>query len=153
MVQSVLSNPTLSLLEKVAQFGERRHGILAGNVANINTPYYRMRDLPVADFQQALKQAVEGARRPHAAGPVAPPDSASAASGAFSGRSLDALFPERLFEAELAPPRNLTFQDANNRSIEKQVMELTKNTMMQNFAVELLRFQMSALQAVISERP
>jgi len=58
-----------------------------------------------------------------------------------------------VFQASDANPENLTFQDANNRSLEMQVMEMTKNSMMQNFALQLIRFQMNSLQSVISEQP
>jgi len=150
MTQALLSNTTLSLLEKVAVFGERRHELLAGNIANINTPNYRMRDLPVSEFRDALKSAVKHSRASRTGSTTS---AAAETTTAATSRSIDDLFPQRLYEAETAPPNNLTFQDANNRSIEQQTMELTKNTMMQNFAIELLRFQMSALQAVIDERP
>lgn len=149
MTASLLSSPTTTLLEKMAVFGERRHEILAGNVANINTPHYRMRDLPVDDFQQALKAAVqELQRRPSLT--AAPSENPSA--GNVSPASVEEFFPQRLFESAPARPGNLTFQDDNNRSIERQVMELTKNSLMQNFVVEMLRFQMQALQTVISEQ-
>jgi flagellar basal-body rod protein FlgB len=127
-------------------FGERRHEVLAGNIANISTPTYRMRDLPVREFEQALQAAV--ARQQ--AGPAA-----SAADGIPSAATAgnDDLFPQRMFQATDVPPDTLTFQDANNRSLETQVMQLTKNSMMQNFALQLIRFQMNSLQSVISERP
>lgn len=148
MTHALLSNRTLSLLEKVAMFGERRHEILAGNIANINTPNYRMRDLPVARFQEALQAAVAGAQSRSAGDSTVEVGPASVQRG-----GLEELFPPQLFQAREAPAGNLTFQDGNNRSIEQQVMELTKNTMMQNLVVELMRFQMNALQAVIDERP
>ena len=147
MVQSLLSNPSLNLLEKVAAFGERRHAVLAGNIANIMTPTYRMRDLPVAAFQNALREAVE---RQHA-GPAAAAADAQTSNGRAKG--IDDLFPARLFQSVTADPRNLTFQDANNRSIERQTMELTKNSMMQSLALELIRFQLNTMQSIISERP
>lgn len=145
MAQSVINNSTMSLLEKAAAFGQRRHEVLAGNIANINTPRYRMRDLSVSDFQQALKQAVAELQSKHSSSP---------AGGGMSGPTeVEEFFPRRLYEVIQPSDGNLTFQDANDRSIERQVMELTKNTMMQNFAIEMLRFQMESLQAVISERP
>ncbi|MBW3539657.1 MAG: flagellar basal body rod protein FlgB [Planctomycetes bacterium] len=136
---------TLGLLEKLAVFGQRRHEVLAGNVANIDTPGYRTRDLPVEEFQQALREAVAGSGRS--------PTSSGAVSGGQSPAELADFFPARLFRAREADPSNLVFHDGNNRSIEREMMEMTKNSMMQSFAVELMAAQMNLLQAVISERP
>jgi flagellar basal-body rod protein FlgB len=147
MQSSFLSTPTLDLLERAAVFGERRHEVLAGNIANISTPTYRMRDLPVREFEQALQAAVERQQ----AAPAS--TSATTASEPAPANRVDDLFPARVFQASDANPENLTFQDANNRSLEMQVMEMTKNSMMQNFALQLIRFQMNSLQSVISEQP
>lgn len=156
MLQSLFEGSTLGLLEKAAVFGERRQDVLAANIANIDTPNYKTRDLPVEAFQKALQAAVA---RLHGRGSSSP--SGASAHGALRGASLapvsspaslEQLFPEDLFQATAAPRRNLTFQDANNRSIETEFMEMTKNNMMQNFAVELMHAQMNLLQAVIREQ-
>lgn len=142
MLQSTFNASTLPLLEKLAVFGERRQEVLAGNIANIDTPEYKMRDLPVEKFQDALRRAVMRRARP-------------ASSGfASSTRAPDEeeLFHEDLFRAVESPQQNITFQDANNRSIEHQMMEMTKNSMMQQFAVELMGTQYRMLETVISER-
>jgi flagellar basal-body rod protein FlgB len=54
---------TFPLLEQLAAFTERRHEVLTGNIANISTPDYKTRDLPVAKFQEALQQAVTNQQR------------------------------------------------------------------------------------------
>ena len=120
--------------------------IIGDNIANINTPSYRMRDLPVDAFREALKRAVEQQRESVAQ------SSSSSAAGPIVQTPVEDFFPGWLFEAVQAPAKNITFQDANNRSIETQLMELTKNSMMQNFVIELMRTQFSMLQNAISER-
>ncbi len=149
-MSSFLSTPTTGLLEKLVVFGERRHEALAGNIANIQTPGYRMRDLPVDDFQKALQQAVAELQSPKA---TKAPIPATADPASIPGPPTESLFPDRLFQASKASPHNLTFQDANNRSVEHQMSQLIKNTMMQKFAMEMLRFQYNALQTVVSEQP
>ena len=72
MIDSLLSSTTIPLLEKVAGFGEHRQGVLAGNLANIDTPNYRTRDLPVEDFRQALKDAAELRAQPRSPGSLSP---------------------------------------------------------------------------------
>ncbi|MGE3315594.1 MAG: flagellar basal body rod protein FlgB [Planctomycetaceae bacterium] len=153
MLQPLFDGSTIPLLEKAAVFGERRHDVLAGNIANIDTPNYKTRDLPLDAFQNALRAAVNRKHSPMASGETAGPGmhSAVSATSALQATSLNELFPEDLFEASEGP-RGLTFQDANNRSIEAEFMEMTKNSMMQSFAVELMNAQMTLLQAVIREQ-
>ena len=147
MIESLFNSSTISLLEKVAVFGEKRQQVLAGNIANFDTPNYKTRDLPVEDFQQALKAAVEQRHK------ITTPQSALQFSTQTSAEKTERdLFPEELFQAVEASPQNITFQDGNNRSVEHEMMEMTKNTMMQNYAIELMRTQMAMMQMVISER-
>ncbi len=141
-MQPIFQNTPLPLLELAARFGEQRQDVLAGNVANIDTPGYRTRDLPVEEFQKALTQAM-AARSSHAPpghyGPSAPV-------------SLQELFPETLFRANEINSGHVTFQDGNNRNIEREVMEMTKNSLMQNMVIELMSAQFQMLQAAISGR-
>ena len=144
MIESLLKSSTIPLLEKMAVFGERRQEVLASNIANIDTPQYKARDLPVEDFQRALKEAVSRKQAPSTTSPF---------QSSFSTRQTDSeLFPETLFQAVEASPHNITFQDGNNRSIEHEMMEMTKNKMMYNYVIELMRAQMTMLQIAISER-
>uniref|UniRef100_A0A7C4LKS4 Flagellar basal body rod protein N-terminal domain-containing protein n=1 Tax=Schlesneria paludicola TaxID=360056 RepID=A0A7C4LKS4_9PLAN len=157
MLSPLLDQTPLPLLKQVARFTERRQEVLAGNVANIDTPGYRMRDLPVAEFRQALARAIaqlpppaDSASRYYLTGELPP----ASPAGLRAPPSLEELFPETLFQAHT--PREqpgITFQDANNRSLEQQFLQMTRNTLWQNFAVELLRRQFDQLQMVITERP
>ncbi len=147
MIDSLFNSSTIPLLANVAAFAERRHEALAGNVANISTPDYRTRDLPVAEFQAALAEAI--AHRQPADGSGKPAWSFSAAA---RSSPVTEVFPRALFRPAEAAPKSLTFQDGNNRSIENEVMEMTKNSIMQSVAVELMNSQFNRLQAVISER-
>jgi flagellar basal-body rod protein FlgB len=147
MIDALFESSTIPLLAKAAAFAERRHEALAGNIANISTPDYRTRDLPVAEFRAALEEAVSRKR---------PVDSSGRPAWSFSSisssPSAKELFPQTLFRAVPAPAKSLTFQDGNNRSIEQEVLEMTKNSIMQTVAIELMNTQLNRLQAVISER-
>jgi flagellar basal-body rod protein FlgB len=150
MSPCVINTATWNVLERVAAFGERRHEVLAGNVANIDTPNYRMRDLPIAAFEQALNDALEKLQE----------GQTSRHTISFAGMrssaqtpNFDELFPASLFRAAEPPATNITFHDGSNRSIEHQMMEMTKNAMMQNFALNVMLTQINLLQAAISERP
>lgn len=146
MLQPILNSNTLPLLEKVAAFAERRHEVLAGNIANIDTPGYKTRDLPVDAFQNALKESLRQLTRSQSPGATGLPRGAT-------NTSLSELFPADLFRAVESASKNITFQDGANRSVEHEVMELTKNSMLQSFVIELMTAQMNLLQSVISERP
>lgn len=143
MLQNVLNTTTTPLLAKTAEFAERRHGVLVENIAHINTPGYKVRDLPVDAFEQAIGTAVTLQRTcsPGYAGELS------------TAEQIEQLFTPELKQAQESAGSRLTFQDAGNRSVEREVMEMTKNVMLQNLAVQLMTAQMNQLQAVISERP
>lgn len=56
MLPSMLNNTTLPVLEQAVSFAQARHGVLAGNIANIDTPGYKTRDLSPDLFQESLKR-------------------------------------------------------------------------------------------------
>lgn len=160
MIQSLTSQTPIDLLARVAAFAERRHEVLAGNMANVSTPDYHTRDLPVGKFDAALAQA---ARRLAQTG--APPTSLSAAHrlglppGSLSEQLTlppDPAPTDALADADLYRPeqteRSLQFQDGNDRSIELEVLEMTKNSMRHTMAIELMNSYFTRLQTVISER-
>tara|TARA_R110002095_G_scaffold195600_1_gene174247 strand:+ start:134 stop:598 length:465 start_codon:yes stop_codon:yes gene_type:complete len=154
MLEQILNSNSLPMLEKMAAFAERRQDVLAGNIANIDTPGYKMRDLPVNEFQQALREAVQ--LKDHLSEPAAQRSLGmpiTLGENQSVETQLERLFPKSLFQAQEASPQNLTFQDANNRSMESQVMQMTKNSLMQQFAVQVMMSQLNQLMTVISERP
>lgn len=50
---------TIGALEQTLSFTERRHELLAGNIANMSTPDYRSRDLDVSEFQASLADSIQ----------------------------------------------------------------------------------------------
>lgn len=153
MLQPLLSQSPIDLLKQVARFSERRQEVLAGNIANIDTPGYRMRDLPVQEFQAALKRALEPTRMPGGTqpSPGVPWTMERPISPGDVTLPNGDLFPESLFQARTAETQpGITFQDANNRSVEHQFLEMTKNSMLQNFALQVMTSQYGQLQAAIT---
>lgn len=156
MLQPLLAQTPLPLLKQVARFAERRQEALAGNIANIDTPGYHMRDLPVADFRAALRAALTPTRRfsalqPSPGVPWTLERPQSPGEIGVSAASLDELFVERLFQArDVESQPGITFQDGNNRSIEHQFLEMTKNSILQNFALQVMSAQYGQLHAAIS---
>ena len=146
MFGSLFNSTTIPLLQKVAAFTERRQEVLAGNIANISTPDYKSRDLPVDAFKKTLQEAITQRQQP------GDPANANWSFTAAANADNTKLSSSDLFKASEIQGRGITFQDGNNRNIETEVMEMTRNSMLQNIAVELLNNQMNRLQAVISER-
>ena len=129
------------VLERAAIFGEKRHEVLVGNVANVDTPTYKTRDLDTEGFQSALEAAIEAKR--------SPPMPVDLSSHPYLS---DLPSKPSLYDPLLAKPRNITFQDGNNRSIEHEMAELSKNLMRQTFLLQVMSVQYSQLEAVIVER-
>ncbi|MEM9703131.1 MAG: hypothetical protein AAF907_11880 [Planctomycetota bacterium] len=141
MFDSLLSAGSLPLLERQAVWGEVRHNVLAGNLANIDTPGFRPRDLSPQAFQEALRASV-AARTP-------------GASASRYDRPVDPLaggVPDELLTPSDRPGGALTFHDGSPRSVEREVLTLTRNAMQRQAAVQLMGAQMAMLQAAISER-
>ena len=64
MLSSLFQSSTIPVLERVVNFTEARHGVLAGNIANLDTPGYKTRDLSPETFQEQLKEAIETRHQP-----------------------------------------------------------------------------------------
>ena len=129
-IDRLLNQGNAPLLEQVVQFSSQRHRLIAENIANVDTPGYRQKDLSVERFQSLLRERIETRRR--------------APSGSVRFDDI---------RAELTnPTRNILFHDRNNRSMEQLATDLAKNAMMHNLAVELLRKQFMGLEAALRER-
>jgi flagellar basal-body rod protein FlgB len=138
-VQStIFSSTTIPILEKVVGFTEARHNVLAGNIANLDTPGYRAQDLSPVRFKNQLKEAIE-TRREHAA-------------RAAGDGSISASDDEDPLASVREPMKSLLYHDDSDNDLERQVAELTKNQMQYNLAVTLMTNQFRLLQAAISEQ-
>jgi flagellar basal-body rod protein FlgB len=128
-VDRMLNGGNAPLLEQVVQFAAARHKLIAENIANVDTPGYRQKDLSVSGFEGMLRTRVD--RRNAGGGPVR--------------------FDDIRSEVE-NPERGILFHDGNNRSMERLVSDLAKNAMMHNLAIELLRKQYMGLETALKER-
>ncbi len=137
----IFSRQAGGLAEKVATFTEARHQVLAHNIANIDTPGYKVRDLPVAEFREMLADAVEKSRK--TGGPLR----------LRSTRHITVEADGRLtFEPIERRDANLLFHDGGNRSVEQEMSEAVKNTVLHRVAVEVMRKQRETLETAIRGR-
>lgn len=136
MYTNLFDSTTIPILQEAIQFHQARHVVLAGNIANLDTPGYRVRDLPVADFQEQLQNTIRRRHDPRAAG-----SPGLLTGGVKSGKAITAREPETILH-----------HDQNNVGVEYQVTEMVKNQMQHNMALSILSSQMRLLQTAISER-
>jgi flagellar basal-body rod protein FlgB len=133
MWSSWLSSSSLPALEQTVSFAERRHALLAGNLANMDTPDYQTRDLSLSNFQAELRAAVSAPRKPASQYDASP---ASSEQDLSKVRDVS---------------RQILYHDGSDVSLEEQVTEIAKNQMLHSTAIALMRSQMQILRAAIAE--
>lgn len=118
------------LVERVLQFTAARHKVIAENMANVDTPGYRQRDVSPEKFFAALRARAA--------------DRQAAAPGTVT-------FDDVPADAETGPA-GILFHDLNNRSMEQLASEQAKNGMLYTMAIEILRKQYSQMEMALKER-
>jgi len=136
MYQSIFQSSTIPILEQVVGFAQARHTVLAGNIANLDTPGYRVRDVSVEDFQRRLAEAIRDHHR---------------VRSATSPGELTTL-PERPLAQVAENTKTILYHDDSNVGLEHQVTEMVKNQMQHNLALSIMTAQFRLLQAAISEK-
>ena len=137
MLEGLFNSTTIPVMEQVVNFTEARQNILAGNIANLDTPGYKVRDLSVDDFQQRLDHAIKSRRQPDVY--RSPGDMASGDE------------PSEMAQVS-KNPRNILYHDKSNVGVEYQVTEMVKNHIQHNMALAIMSNQFKLLQTAISER-
>jgi flagellar basal-body rod protein FlgB len=148
MLSSIFESSSLPVLEQVVNFTEARHGVLAGNIANMDTPGYKTRDLSPDLFQQRLKEAIETRHEPispTALGDVADLSPDSIATH-HENKQLTA------FDKVKDSMKSILRHDGDDVSMEQQVNEMMKNQQQHNLAINIMSAQFRLLKAAITER-
>jgi len=146
-MQTLISPPNITLLEQVVQFAQRRHTVLAGNIANLDTPGYQVRDLSVEDFQSRLREALAASKLRELT--AHSPGWAAAAGPAAAAHETD---PAEMLAEVSRNPKTILRHDLDNVGLEYQVTEMVKNQMQHNLALSLLAKQFRLLETAISGR-
>lgn len=133
MLSGVFQNTTIPVLEEMVHFAQARHEVLAGNIANLDTPGYRTADLSPEVFQSRLREAI--------ADREAPPSTGVKEIGRGD--------PIRRVRESM---RTILRHDENEVGMEQQVMAMTKNQTTHNVAIALMNSQFRLLEAAVSER-
>jgi len=139
----LFNSTTIPALQQTVMFTERRHELLASNIANLDTPDYMSKDLPVDRFRAELADAIEQSKHP--------------SPGHVSGSRSTDMFGKAVQRDDIASgPRDsmepIVFHDGSDVSLERQVTEIAKNQGLHNLAVATMRNQFAMLRAAITER-
>jgi len=137
MINSLFNKTTIPVLQEVLSFSEARHKVLAGNVANADTPDYRIRDLNMDTFQTRLREALE--RR-------------STRETNLSPGELSVTQPGDEMREVRESLKNVVFLDGSDVAMEQQAADVAKNQYLHNLTVSIMTNQFRLLQAAISER-
>lgn len=132
MIEGLFRQTAIPVLEQVVQFGQARHAVLAGNVANLDTPGYRTQDLSQEAFEARLRDALARRDAGDASWSLAPQSDPVAETSQNLG--------------------SLLRHDENNVGLEEQIAAISKNQAQHNLALNVLANQFRLLQAAISER-
>lgn len=134
LAHQLFAGTPVDALEQTLIFAERRHALLAGNVANLDTPGYRTRDASPAAFEARLREALSARRE-------------QTGSLAGLGRA-----PDNPVSQVKNDFQRMVRHDEGDVVLEEQVLEITKNQHRHNLAIAILTSQFRTLQAAISER-
>jgi flagellar basal-body rod protein FlgB len=148
MLPSLLNSTTIPLLEQVVNFTEARHGVLAGNIANMDTPGYRTRDLSTDQFQTNLKEAV--AAQHASTGSTGETDRYGWLPSFGGMKPASNLDPYRRVKDSL---KDILYHDNSDVSMEQQVNEIVKNQTEHNLAIDIMAAQLRLLRAAVTEKP
>lgn len=146
MLRTMFTKGALPVVEKVLAFTEHRNKVLAHNVANIDTPYYKAQDYDTDGFDQMLQRALQDRARGN---PRFFPISGSRNLQLVGLGTFDTTLRERALKVN---DINILAHDNNKRSIEVEMAELTKNAGRHNRAAAFLVKQYGQIRAAISER-
>jgi flagellar basal-body rod protein FlgB len=125
-----ISNSKIAYYSKVLDILADRHRILASNIANLNTPGYRTKDI---DFQDVLSQVIAAKQE---------------AFGQAATNDIQERLSDINFEVNELNPANADPQ-ANDVDIDKEMIKLSKNTLMYKAYVQVMLMEIKHLNLVV----
>jgi flagellar basal-body rod protein FlgB len=148
MFSTIFQSSSLPVLEQVVKFTEARHGVLAGNIANLDTPGYKTRDLSPALFRERLKDAIETRRQPAAHNYEGTPLVVDPTYNAEQQNTRELAAFRKVDDAT----KSILRHDGVDVSMEEQINEIVKNQQQHNLAIGIMSAQFRLLRAAITER-
>jgi flagellar basal-body rod protein FlgB len=133
---SMIETPLMRGLERVLDVGAFRHQVIAGNIANVDTPGFRTRD--VREFAGEIERAMAG-------------DGTSSSSSSSSSSSTGPSLSLTAFTPISSEVRGLLERpDGNNVSVERESLLLAQNQLRFQVAVQFLKAEFHRLSTAIN---
>jgi flagellar basal-body rod protein FlgB len=130
-------------LEMAMSFASQRHQLIAGNIANFETPDYRPLDVSVPQFRKVLAEAVDRRRASGSGdGELRWNETREITRGVGGGLRLIAR----------TPGSGTLFHDRNNRDLERTMQDLVENAGAFRVASDLLRSRTDIMRAALAQR-
>jgi flagellar basal-body rod protein FlgB len=136
MLPGIFDNTSIPVLQEVVAFSQQRHELLASNIANMDTPGYKTRDLSTKAFHNELKHAIKARDTQRTALP---------------GNVVDNANPNEIHKVR-DNLKHILYHDGTDVSMEHQVAELSKNQFMHNMAIAIMSSQFRMIETAITER-
>lgn len=152
MFNTIFSKGAIPVAEQILHFTAARHQAIANNIANADTPTYKMVDAPEDDFRAALNQAIEERDRRWV--PVLKFEGTDRLVPKPGG-GLDVTFVERPRASHFAHEEDkggYLRHDENNFDVETQISLMIRNTQLHNTMTSILTHQFDAIHTAIRER-
>lgn len=142
-ISDITNAGSIPALEMAMSFASQRHQLIAGNIANLETPDYRPLDASVAGFRKVLGDAIEKRRtNGNGDGPLAWQESNEVTRGPGGSMRIVARTPQN----------GVLFHDRNNRDLERTMQDLVENAGAFRVAGDLLRSRVDLLRSAIAQR-
>ena len=138
-LSEITNRGNIPVLEKLMAFAEARQRMLAENIANIDMPGYKTKQLDPAVFQAAMRRAIDE-RSTHPGAPLELP-----ATDQFHEDEMGHLVVTPVTE----PAQNILFHDRTNARIETLMAQVAENVMTYNLASQLLKNSFDGLKTAI----
>ena len=125
-----LFDQTIDRLARGLEFTSRRHDVLTKNVANLETPGYRARDVSFDDYLNAIQPAAADAGMP----------------------PLPAIVPGEPEARVVYASDGAAREDGNDVNLDRQMARLAENTLFNHTLVNLLTSRFNQMKQAISGR-
>lgn len=143
MISGLFNYGSMPVLERMVEFTGARQELIAHNIANLDTPYYKPVDLDPRQFQAQLRDALD--RRSRRANPMRQPLE-------LRGTDQIRIRHGRMQFRPQAKHENILFHDQNNRDVERTMQDLVENNLAHRSSIELLKSEFDLLRTAIRER-
>mgnify|MGYP001810240842 CR=1 FL=1 len=143
MIEGLFQRESVPVMDAALGMAMKRQQAIMNNIANVETPYYKRQTTPDTEFNQMLQEAIDNRRNSH--------PSRFVMDGSFN---IDVT--RRGTKAEPAPMDGEDFgterHDQNNVVIEKEMADLSKNTLYIQTMQQLLKKKYVMLRTAARER-